>query len=374
MAWNITSKSGRSQLPPRREPYWARIRTGLYIGYRKAAQGEGTWIARRRNEEDKQDYHALGVFEDYDAAVKAASTWVASLEAGVTIHSSTVSDACKIYIDHLRLHKSDSSAKDAEVRVKRLVYNTAIGRIELAKLKTSDLKKWLNDQIKTDDEEKLRRSKDSANRNLNTLKAALNLALKDRLVATDAGWKTVMPFRDVGRRRQVFLSSQQRRALLEACPNDLRALATALLLTGARPGELANANVLDLDKVNGTLALNGKTGSRIATLSTAALKFFTDLSRDRIGSTPLLTREFSQRWNKDAWKKPFKAAAKAAGLPPDTVMYSLRHTAISELIAGGMDSFLVAKLAGTSTAMIDRHYGHLHHDLTRKRLDAVNIL
>jgi integrase len=55
-------------------------------------------------------------------------------------------------------------------------------------------------------------------------------------------------------------------------------------------------------------------------------------------------------------------------------MYSLRHTAISEMIANGMDSFVVARLAGTSTEMIDKHYGHLRHDKTRAKLDAVAIL
>ena len=52
-------------------------------------------------------------------------------------------------------------------------------------------------------------------------------------------------------------------------------------------------------------------------------------------------------------------------------MYTLRHVGISELIAGGVDVFLVAKLAGTSTAMIDKHYGFLRHTQTRASLDAV---
>lgn len=39
------------------------------------------------------------------------------------------------------------------------------------------------------------------------------------------------------------------------------------------------------------------------------------------------------------------------------------HCAITELIAGGMDSYhLVAKIPGTSTAMIDANYGHLRVD------------
>lgn len=66
------------------------------------------------------------------------------------------------------------------------------------------MKDWLANQISTieenaEDEDDLRRAKDSANRNLASLKAALNLALHDRLVATDAGWKTVSKFKDVGR-------------------------------------------------------------------------------------------------------------------------------------------------------------------------------
>lgn len=374
MAYNITSKSGRAILKARREPYWARLRAGLFIGYRKASHGDGTWIARWRNENGKQQYHALGNFADFDDAAKSAEVWASSIEAGVAQHGTTVSDACKIYLDHLKTHKGQASAKDTEIRFKRLVYAAPIGQIDLAKLKTSNLKSWLNAQVKDGDEEEIRKSKDSANRNLNSLKAALNLALKDRLVATDAGWKTVTTFKDVGRRRDGYLPIDQRKALLAACPDDLRQLATALLLTGARPGELANANVSHYDKIQGTLALRGKTGARVAALSTAAVRFFLDQTKNRIGNAPLLMRADGQRWDKDAWKKPFKKAAKLAGIKTDAVMYSLRHTAISELILGGMDSFVVAKLVGTSTAMIEKHYGHLRHDTLRKNLDAVSML
>lgn len=53
--------------------------------------------------------------------------------------------------------------------------------------------------------------------------------------------------------------------------------------------------------------------------------------------------------------------------------YSLRHAAISELLVGGMDMHAVAKIAGTSTDMIDKHYGHLCIERTRKQLDAANL-
>ena len=181
-------------------------------------------------------------------------------------------------------------------------------------------------------------------------------------------------FKDVGRRRQAFLSATQRKALINACANDIRQLATAMLLTGARPGELANASVQHFDREQGTLALEGKTGHRIVTLSSAAVAFFTEQTKNKIGNAPILATELGQRWNKDSWKKPFRTAVLAARLPPTVVMYSLRHTAISEFIANGADSFIVARLAGTSTAMIDKHYGHLRHDKTRAKLDAIAML
>lgn len=384
MAFNIKSKTGRAQLAPRREPYWSRIRTGLYVGYRKLKEGEGTWIARRQNADGKKQYQALGTLLDensrdkaFDAAVNAAISWNESIEHGVSGKPTTVEDACKAYVKHLKAHKSQSSADDAEGRFKRLVYGSTLGGTQLAKLKTTAVKNWLNAQIDAEDEEDeedLRKAKDSANRNLNSLKAALNLALVDRLVATDAGWKTVTGFSGVGKRRTGFLSIEQRTALLACSPNDLQALIRANLLTPARPGELARLKVRDLDKQQGTLELEGKTGRRIVTLSTAALEFFTLQAKGKLPNAPLLPRDTGEFWDKDSWKKSFKEAVKTAGLPLTTVMYTLRHVAITELVNSGMDSFLVAKLAGTSTAMIDRHYGQLRHKMTRKHLDAVKML
>lgn len=372
----VDSKTGRAKLEPRREPYWSRIEEGFFLGYRKLEQGEGTWIARLRDGA-KQKYQALGTFADYDDAAKAARDWRKQFDQGVVRTDLTVADACKEYVTHLKNEKGASSSADAEGRFKRLVYEAPIGKTPLAKLKTTEVRAWLNKQLATDeedDDEDLRKSKDSANRNLASFKAALNLALKDRLVATDAGWKTVTPFKGVGRRRERMLSPKDRTALLDACPDDLRGLVKGLLLTAARPGELAKAIVSDFDKRHGTMVLDGKTGRRIVTLSTAARTFMAEHCKDKLPSAYILMNEFGQQWKKDDWKKPFKEAVIQAKIPPDTVMYHLRHTAISELILGGMNTSLVAMLAGTSTAMIDKHYGHLQHDQMRRMLDSVAII
>ncbi len=360
---------------PRREPYWSRIENGLHIGYRALSEGTGTWIGRKRGDDGRQQYHAVGTFDDFDDAVKAVIVWVSSVEQGVTSFNTTVGDACKSYVDNVRIAKSAATATDAHGRFSRLIYNKPIANIQLAKLTAAHVRKWLNDQVAIDDdddEEDVRRSKDSANRNLASLKAALNHALRDRLVATDAAWKTVSKFSSVGKRREYFLSQSERRALLANAPADLSDFMNALLLTAARPGEIAALNIDDFDKKAKMLTLSGKTGRRNVPVSTAAYKFFSEKIARRIGDQPLLVRaDNGSRWAKDWWKKLLKETLKAAELPEHIVLYHLRHAAISEMIAHGIDSMIVAKLAGTSTAMIDKHYGHLRRDKTTEMLDRV---
>lgn len=378
MANLIDSKTKRERLAARREPYWATIQKGAAIGFRKLENGNGSWVARWRDENGKQKYRALGEFGSYDEATKAARTWVSSCEYGTNPSISTVKEVCEVYVAALKAEGRKNTAKDAEGRFNRRIYHESIGKIAIDKLRSSQIQKWMNDQIDNDDEadeEDIRKSKDSANRNLATFKAALNLALRNHLVATDSGWNTVRAFQKVGaRRKDAFLSMAERTALLKACQDDLKPLVKAALLTGARPGELADLNASDFNKALGSLTLRGKTGSRTVAISSAAAQFFAEISKDKIGNAPMLTTAYGQRWNRDSWKKIFKSAVEKAKLSDSVVMYSLRHTAISEMILAGMDSFIVAKLTGTSVAMIEANYGHLKHSVVTAKLDRVSML
>lgn len=69
------------------------------------------------------------------------------------------------------MEKGAVAAEDANARFKRGVYEKLIGRKELAKLRTDQIKHWRNAQVsRDDDEEAVRRSKATANRNLTALK------------------------------------------------------------------------------------------------------------------------------------------------------------------------------------------------------------
>ena len=224
------------------------------------------------------------------------------------------------------------------------------------------------------DKDDVRRTKDSANKNIASLKAALAFAHQNRLVDRDDAWSVVKAFSKLAARRQsVFLNQDERKALLAVCPQDLADLCRAAQPTGARLDELAKLKVKDFYNSNGMLKLRGKIGTRVSTMSSPAIDFFSRLSTSKLPNAPLLAMSFGQHRNKDSWKKPIKIVVTKAGLPDTVVLYSLRHTAISEMMMAGIDVFTVAKLTGTSVAMIEKKYGHLIKDAVKAKLDRMAI-
>ncbi|MDP1646183.1 MAG: tyrosine-type recombinase/integrase [Thiobacillus sp.] len=337
--------------------------------------GTGTWIARWRSESGGQKYHALGSQPDYDTAVKLARDWFIQCQGGST-EIIDVSEACMRYVEDRRKEKGESTAKDAEGRFRRLVYEKSFGRIKLAALRTAHITDWRNAQVvieeDDDDPDTPRRAKDTTNRSLATLKAALNLAYRMGLISSTAQWDRVEAFKGVGQRREVSLTVTERRKLITAASDELKPFIRAMLLTGCRPGELANALVGDLDPV-GLLAVTGKTGRRTIPVSPEALNLLKICAGDRPAHEPILT-QYGLAWTRFEWRDAIQEARTAACLSDSVVMYSLRHVAISEMLVSGIDPMSVAKIAGTSVEMISRHYGHLIKERIVEQLTKVQVL
>jgi integrase len=377
MPKRIDSKSHRAKLRSRRNPYFQRLRAGFHLGFRATeAGGIGTWIARRLVD---HEYHFKSLGEvnetvNFEAAVKLAETWAAELDRGVGMNlagrTADVSLACTEYVDDVRRTRP-KTAHDAELRFKRRVHGHPIGRVPLDKLRAKHVTDW-HYSLPTDEY-----TQASADRDLAYLRAALNRAVDEDLAPSHMREQVrrVKPFGGKPTRREVFLDQDERRRLLEAASGSLRDLIEAAALTGARPGELVNARISAFDKRNGFLNVTGKTGPREIALSPPAIALFTRLSKDKIGEAFLLTRENGECWKhpKD-WARPMKEAVARAGLDPDTVLYSLRHSFISELLDSGMSTFEVSELVGTSLVMIQKRYGKFLADRTKERLAKVAML
>lgn len=357
---DLTKSSVRKALTPRREPYWHRLRTGLFLGYRALAQGEGTWIGRYRNDAGKQEYRSFGYVESFDKASLAVREWGDSLAQGVNSEGRTVAQAYHRYLDRLELEKGADARYTAERVYLNHVVDTPIGRTPLDKLRKAHVQAWRDDMVDASLEgDALRKNKATVNRRLTYFKAALNQAKADGLIATDVAWIGVTHFPGVEQSRGVYVPLDDRKKLVSAAGKHIGAYIQALLYTGARPGEIAKLNVSDVDATVGTLTLTGKTGRRTITLAGDARKFFIDLATDRPGNAPLLVNDYDQRWTANVWNIAFRIAAGIAGLDREVVAYALRHSVITDWIVAGVDVLTVARVTGTSVTMIQKNYGHL---------------
>lgn len=391
----------REKLKPRRDPYWARIGAGAYLGFRKMrADSVGSWTVRWRDPATgKQPRQPLGEFEHlppserYDAAVKAANEWLAHFTQVGRTDVKTVADACDAYIKRLRKQRGEGAANEAEQRLKRLVLaDTKLANLPLAKLTKAHMKAWRTSvedapmqqggfgdmKLSEATKRKLKRKRSPAtvNRDLAVFRAVLNLALAEGHVVSAVAWQAALtPIKGATRRRRVYLDRQQRARLIEVAPPDLALFIRGMAALPLRPGALAALTVASFDKRLNTLAVGkDKAGAgRSIKMPASVVALLTEASRNKLPTAPLFARATGQAWDKDSWVPAFKAAAAAAGLPAEATLYSLRHSTISDLATDGVDLATIAAISGTSVAMIERFYSHLQQDVAAAALERLAL-
>ena len=372
---NIDTVARREQLSPKREPYWSKLSAGVYVGYRRLEVG-GTWIARVRHN-GKQEYRALGDLAtleprgQYDEASRLVREWAQHLTGGGLNEVKTVRSACEAYVAHLRSNKREKAANDAQARFANYVLdNERFASTELAKLTPAMVQAWRerlsarpvhrgSGNSKTGSKPTdLARSASSLNRDMVPVKAALNLAFEDGWVTTDFAWRNKLkPIKNADGTRNIYLDKQQRQRFIEAAPADLANFLRAMGSLPIRPGAMAELRVKDFDARLGQLSIRiDKTKSRAFTLPDGVAAFFSAMCKDKLPEAHIFARADGVAWNKDRWKVGVKAAAEAVGLPERTVLYSVRHSVITDLVRSGLDLASVAALSGTSVRMIEKHY------------------
>ena len=401
MADRIDTAAARRKLAPRRNPYYLAIPDidGAFVGFRR---GPDTWIARLRDDDGKQQFHALGKFEDHRAAIRKAKEWIEARQVGVMDHTATVADACRAYLSNQEQEKGAKAAQEARGRLQRCILGRTpdearkararpvepnkLARKPLAKLRAVDIEAWRDALIPEGLEGETRRmARASANRELTALAAALNHAYKRQMVATTMAWSTVGKFNDVrARKHRRYVTLDERKALLTAAESvetgAIKRLLEGLMLTGARPIELRRATVADYDAKTGTLSLKSFKGAstepRVRDVPLRALgaeSLIKKLCKDKLPNAPIFTRDDGKPWGHSDWDHLVREARTVAKLKPLTA-YDLRHSFISEAITGGVDPLTVSKIVGTSLDMISMTYGKLIEDHAIRAFAKVKLI
>jgi integrase len=386
MANRIDTVTARARLTVRREPYWHRISRGFHLGFRKMSDGStGTWLLRYRDETGREVQPTLGSLDEYkaherfDRALCSARNWLeraTKADSIVEVRPYSVWDACSDYVQNLKELKGEKAAYTQEARYLRWVHGDPIRNISLPDLTRDHLiayrRRMVATPVKGNKANSPReRSKDTVNRDMAAVRAALNYALSNRKVQSDFAWREPLKaFKNVSKRRGLYLDREQRQRLVEHAASDLAIFLRGLSVLPLRPGALAALMVGDYDFRLRVLRIGtDKSGQdRRIKLPEVTATMFEEAARGREANAPLLSRKYGQAWNKDAWKDLVKDAARMAGLPPSTTAYTLRHRVITDLVHGGLDLLTVAQISGTSVTMIEKHYGHLRSEVAVEAL------
>ena len=157
----------------------------------------------------------------------------------------TVRLAAETYLDWLTA-KNPRTAADTRGRLKHH-FLPKFGERSITSLTKTMLDKWLASMVvKSDDPERIRQSKDTANRVLSMVKALLNHAIRDPShgLTDDSAWRFVKPFHGVAKPRDIRYTDEEVRRLVDSAGDvALANLIIGAYLTGARYGELAEARV-----------------------------------------------------------------------------------------------------------------------------------
>jgi integrase len=180
---------------------------------------------------------------------------------------------------------------------------------------------------------------------------------------------------------EVFSDDEIEKIVAELLPRDA-AIVHVLRATAKRPEELVALERRDLDRDKMEISVNrvyvrgelreyaAKTrGSRRQVPITEDILELIDSLPPRLDTKLLFPSASGGYIHWGNWRnRVWKVALASAGVPYRSP-YCLRHTAISNWIADGMDVVTVAKIAGTSIQMIDRTYGRVvpgQFDVARK--------
>jgi integrase len=385
---NLETRAARHRLKARGKPYYRSLEPGLHLGYRKLANGPGTWCARHYVGEQSYEVEGIGTADDYSDAdgvrildyrqaqnlARERATARAHHAAGKT-GPITVASAMEAYVESLQA-RGRRSARDARGVAEALIL-PVLGKVEVQALKTEQIRKWRDGLTKVaarhgrkhDDGEGLRRRKCTANRVLTTLKAALNLAWRDGRTPSDTAWRRVEPFKGVDAARQRYLEAGEVTRLVNGCAEeDFRRLVEAGLLTACRYGELCGLKVADFNAASGIgivtvpPSISKTKKMRHVRLKPEGTAMFKQWCAGRPGTELLFVHSDGRPWKKSHQDLRLKEACQRAGIHPPINFYALRHTWASLSVMGGMTYAAVAENMGNSVKIIQKHYAHLAPD------------
>jgi integrase len=215
---------------------------------------------------------------------------------------------------------------------------------------------------RTSGRDAIRKRRATANRVLTVLKAALNHAWREGIAPSDDAWRRVSPFKAVDAPVIRYLSGEEVRRLVNACPVDFRGLVRGALLTGCRYGELIALRAADYNANAGTVTVRESKAGKVrhVVLTDEGRTLFEALTAGRPGDGFVYLRADGKPWGASHQQRPLAEACARARISPAVSFHILRHSHGSALaMRGAPMGVIAAQLGHSDTRMTEKHYAHL---------------
>ena len=265
-----------------------------------------------------------------------------------------------------RVEVSQRTVRETERRVRKLI--EVFGNKTLDYFSEFLIESYKQDRLK----EGVKPS--TVNRELNILRAILYKAKEWGLYTGEL--PKVKTFK-VSDERVRFLTPEELKALIDACPEWFRPAVKFACLTGLRASELFS---LTWDRVNlsqGYITVPARYSKTKETkripLHPKAIEVLKEIKAKQkekgIDHGYVFTNRMGKPYSVEGqgYKRVFKTACKKAGIE-DFRFHDLRHTFASYLVMSGVDLYTVQELMRHSSPRMTKRYAHLSPEHIRKEL------
>ncbi len=372
---------------------------GIYLVYRRG-RTKSMWYVRRREDGSQKP---LGVADDfhesdgedvltyYEAVLLANKRAKDASENGEPMArrgGSTVGDAVESKLEELK------SLGNCSIEARRKYERDILPcweKVPLQKVTRKSITKWINSLIDTprksrggrewvpkniNEDEDRRRRRATVQRTWNSLRAALNYAVKLGWV-DDGEW---VKFGNIDKGdeppRDEFPAIAECRKLIQCADAEFKPILEATLLTGAAYKELCSMHVRHYRPDTGHIQIiNQKRQDRDVPLTPDGLALFDAMTKGKSVNDYVFTHSDGRRWTKSEQKRPLDLAnAKAEfdgqeGRPERITLTRLRHAYGSILVTHGASFAAVQRAMGhVSIRTTERHYARLNQSTVDEQI------
>lgn len=271
--------------------------------------------------------------------------------------------------DHAELHKR-SVSRDREILA---VLNRAFGSLILHEITGHRIEQFKRDRLAgkwrghrhTSAAKPIKPA--TVNRELDTLRSVFTKAIEWGKLREHP--MSAVKRLKVDNRRTRILTEAEQLAVLAACPKKLGRIVRLALITGARIGELLALTWADVSETELTF-METKNGRVRRLPISPSMRAVLDACPKTDSPWIFTNPKTRDRYTVNGMAHVFRRAVERAEITTaDVSLHTLRHTALSRMIAGGIDDFTVMALSGhSSIRMLERYT----HPTQARKLDALD--